>query len=49
MRWLDGITGSIDMNLSKLWKMVKDRVYALHGVSKVLGMVERLNNNKHLS
>ena len=49
MRRLDSITGSIDMNLSKLWKMVKDRVYALHGVSKVLGMVERLNNNKHLS
>ena len=24
-RWLDGITGSTDMNLSKLWRMVEDR------------------------
>ena len=24
-KWLDSITNSIDMNLSKLWKMVKDR------------------------
>ena len=37
MRWLNGTTDSMDMGLSKLWEMVKDREAwptAVHGVTK---------------
>ena len=51
MRWLDGITDSMDVNLSKLQKIVEDKgvwCAVVHGVSE-LDMTLPMNNNSPVS
>ena len=49
MRWLNGIISSMDMSLSKLWEIAKDREVwhaVVHGGHKKLGTTQQLNGTE---